>query len=175
MREIITPEPIVLEEFGIEVTPYLTLEEQQMIVKTMLTTVNHLEQQQLLVAGVIFTCTNLLDSVKEEVEQEKEGKKVERKDDKSPTYEDLIYSGLWGEILNQCPYINDAIFEIEQTVIELQSASVAIVPVLENLAVLMNKGTDILNEVQKQITDKKFGQKLSQLLEKGMKELKKEK
>lgn len=154
MKQVTTPENIILKDFDIEVTPYLTLKEQQMIVKTMLSTDNYLEQQQLMVAGIIYTCTNLLDG---EVELDAENPQPNAK---QYTYEDLVYSGVWEALLKECPYIKQAIKDIHICVKKLQSMETAMVPVLDSVTTLFDKGTEFMDTVREIIQSKEFGEKV---------------
>lgn len=91
MKDIKAGKPIILPEWDLEVIPYLMVNEIDLIIENMLNTNSVLEQQQSLVASVLVCVTDLFDG------------------DTNYTYEDVVYSGLWDDILNNCPYLKDNI------------------------------------------------------------------
>ena len=74
-----------IDKWDIDVVPYLTIETIESIVNDLITCNNGLERDMRLIADVLVACTDLYNG-DEEVHY---------------TYEDILYSGLWYDILDE--------------------------------------------------------------------------
>lgn len=94
MKQIEIQENIYLEKWNLNVTPYLTVRQIEVIVGDICKSRSPLVQQQILVGEVMVACTDILD---------------ENEENKELVYEDIVYSGMWNDILESCPYLKQGI------------------------------------------------------------------
>ena len=113
-----------IDKWDIDVVPYLTLETIESIINDLITCNNGLERDMKLIADILVACTDLYDG-KEEVHY---------------TYEDILYSGFWTDLLHACPILRDNIQVIYREVKEFNSINKAVMG-------LIDKATEKLNEI----------------------------
>lgn len=98
-------EKIVLEKWGVTVRPYLLVEDIEHIINQLLTCNNGMERDMILIADIIAVCTDLYTG----------------DEDVHYTYEEILYSGFWADIMEACPILVDNIRTIHREVAEYNS------------------------------------------------------
>ncbi len=138
-----------IDKWDIDVVPYLTLETIESIINDLITCNNGLERDMRLIADVLVACTDLYNG-KEEVHY---------------TYEDILYSGLWYDILDACPILKSNINTIYREVGEFLGLNKSLIRFVDSLTEVV-KNTDIskfdlskvdieqINGLVKKISDK---------------------
>lgn len=142
MKGLKRPENVYLEKFDINVTPYLTIEQEKKICELMLAEDDLFNRQVVLLFGVLAACTDIAED--EEVD-----------------YDTVVASGLWNDILS---LVYDYVIEIKEKVHIYESMDFALTRLcdkmtneLDNLAKAMpteSKLTELaekfLNQSEKQ-------------------------
>ena len=138
-----------IDKWDIDVVPYLTLETIESIVNDLITCNNGLERDMRLIADVLVACTDLYNG-DEEVHY---------------TYEDILYSGLWYDILDACPILRSNIDTIYREVGEFLGLNKSLIRLIDSLTEVV-KNADIskfdlskvdieqINGLVKKISDK---------------------
>lgn len=121
MLELKYNNKIHLDKWDIDVVPYLTVENMEAIINDLINCSNGMERKMRLIADVIVACTDLYDD-----------------DDANYTYEQVLYSGLWDDMLESCPYLCDNIKTIENEVKEWLSAERAIMTFFDTITSKVN-------------------------------------
>lgn len=121
MLELKYDNKIHLDKWDIDVVPYLTVENMEAIINDLINCSNGMERKMRLIADVIVACTDLYDG-----------------DDAHYTYEQVLYSGLWDDMLEACPYLCDNIKTIENEVKEWLSAERAIMTFFDTITSKVN-------------------------------------
>ena len=106
-----------IDKWDIDVVPYLTLETIESIINDLITCNNGLERDMKLIADILVACTDLYDG-KEEVHY---------------TYEDILYSGLWYDILDACPILRSNIDTIYREVGEFLGLNKSLIRFVDSL------------------------------------------
>ena len=106
-----------IDKWDIDVVPYLTIETIESIVNDLITCNNGLERDMRLIADVLVACTNLYNG-DEEVHY---------------TYEDILYSGLWYDILDACPILRSNIDTIYREVGEFLGLNKSLIRFVDSL------------------------------------------
>lgn len=122
MLKLVYDEKIHLDKWDIDVKPYLTLKEMSQVINVVIKENNYLDKKSSLIASVLILCTDLI------------------KDGETLSYEEVLYSGLWEDILLTCPVLAQNVKDIQHTVDECLS--------LENrVAVLLEVLTDKISDI----------------------------
>lgn len=121
MLELKYDNKIHLDKWDIDVVPYLTVENMEAIINDLINCSNGMERKMRLIADVVVACTDLYDN-----------------DDAHYTYEQVLYSGLWNDILEACPYLCDNIETIENEVKNWLSAERAVMTFLDSITAKIN-------------------------------------
>lgn len=116
MLELKYDEKIHLDKWGIDVVPYITIENMEVIINDLLTCNHGLERDMKLIADVLVACTDIYDDK-----------------DAKYTYEEIMYSGLWDDILNACPHLKANIEKINAEVDDMLSLNRAMITLIDNL------------------------------------------
>lgn len=145
MKNFKVAKNVYLMNGEIEIIPYLMVKEMELIINNMLQTSSLLEQQQILVANVLVCTTNLFDE----------------DTDEKYVYEDIIYSGLWNEILEKCPYLKQNIETIWKEVNKRQNLEF-------KLCAMVDSATEILNQLSQ---DRSIPHKIKSFIEMITKEV----
>ena len=106
-----------IDKWDIDVVPYLTLEAIENIINDLITCNNGLERDMRLIADVLVACTDLYNG-DEEVHY---------------TYEDILYSGLWYDILDACPILRSNIDTIYREVGEFLGLNKSLIRFVDSL------------------------------------------
>jgi hypothetical protein len=106
-----------IDKWNIDVVPYLTLETIENIINDLITCNNGLERDMRLIADILVACTDLYNS-EEEVHY---------------TYEDILYSGLWYDILDACPILRSNIDTIYREVGEFLGLNKSLIRFVDSL------------------------------------------
>lgn len=106
-----------IDKWDIDVVPYLTIETIESIVNDLITCNNGLERDMKLIADVLVACTDLYNG-DEEVHY---------------TYEDILYSGLWYDILDACPILRSNIDTIYREVGEFLGLNKSLIRFVDSL------------------------------------------
>jgi hypothetical protein len=113
-----------IEKWNIDVIPYLTIDEMTNIINDLLNCNNGLERDLRLIADILVACTDLYND----------------KEDVHYTYEDILYSGLWYDILDACPILRSNIDTIYREVGDTLSLN-------RSLMYLIDSATHIVESV----------------------------
>ena len=124
MLDLTYEKTIHIDKWDIDVVPYLSVEEMGYIINDLLTCENGLERDMKLIADVLVACTDLYN----------------QNEDVTYTYEDILYSGFWTDLLHACPILRDNIQVIYREVKEFNSINKAVMG-------LIDKATEKLNEI----------------------------
>ena len=138
-----------IDKWDIDVVPYLTLETIESIINDLITCNNGLERDMKLIADILVACTDLYDGNEED----------------HYTYEDMLYSGLWYDILDACPILKSNINTIYREVGEFLGLNKSLIRLIDSLTEVV-KNADIskfdlskvdieqINGLVKKISDK---------------------
>lgn len=110
-----------LDKWDIDVVPYLTIGNMESIINDLINCSNGIERKMRLIADIIVACTDLYDD-----------------EDVHYTYEEILYSGLWDDMLEACPYLYDNIKTIESEVKNWLSAERAVMTFLDSITAKIN-------------------------------------
>lgn len=124
MLDLTYDKKIHLDKWDIDVVPYLTVEQIGYVINDLLTCENGLERDMKLIADVLVACTDL----------------YQEAEDVIYTYEDILYSGFWYDLLNACPILQTNINTIYREVREFNSINKAVMG-------LIDKATEKLNNI----------------------------
>lgn len=119
MLELKYDQKIHLDKWNIDVIPYITIENMESIINDLLNCDYGLERDMRLMADVLVACTNLYNG----------------EEDAHYTYEEVLYSGLWDDILDACPYLKRNIEKIKEEVRDLLSVERSVVNFIDSLTV----------------------------------------
>ena len=119
MLELKYDQKVHLDKWNIDVTPYITIENMESIINDLLNCDYGLERDMRLMADVLVACTDLYNGEK----------------DAHYTYEEVLYSGLWDDILDACPYLKRNIEKIKEEVRDLLSVERSVVNFIDSLTV----------------------------------------
>ena len=111
-----------IDKWDIDVIPYLSVEEMGYIINDLLTCENGLERDMKLIADILVACTDLYN----------------QDEDITYTYEDILYSGFWYDLLDACPILRTNIETIYREVKEFNSINKSVMN-------LIDKATEKLN------------------------------
>ena len=117
MLELTYEKKVHLDKWDIDVVPYLTIEEMEHIINDLINSNNGLERDMKLVADILVACTTLYNT-EEEVHY---------------TYEDILYSGLWYDILDACPILKSNINAIYREVGEFLGLNKSLIRLIDSL------------------------------------------
>lgn len=149
MLDLTYDKTVHIDKWDIDVVPYLTLETIESIINDLITCNNGLERDMKLIADILVACTDLYNG-KEEVHY---------------TYEDILYSGLWYDILDACPILKSNINTIYREVGEFLGLNKSLIRLVDSLTEVV-KNADIskfdlskvdieqINGLVKKISDK---------------------
>lgn len=121
MLELKYDNKVHLDKWNIDVAPYLTIENMESIINDLVNCSNGIERKMRLIADIIVACTDLYDD-----------------EDAHYTYEEILYSGLWDDMLEACPYLRANIETIENEVKNWLSAERAIMTFLDSITAKIN-------------------------------------
>ena len=119
MLELKYDQKVHLDKWNIDVTPYITIENMESIINDLLNCDYGLERDMRLMADVLVACTDLYNG----------------EEDAHYTYEEVLYSGLWDDILDACPYLKKNIEKIKEEVKDLLSVERSVVNFIDSLTV----------------------------------------
>lgn len=117
MLDLTYDKTVHIDKWDIDVVPYLTLETIENIINDLITCNNGLERDMKLIADILVACTDLYNG-KEEVHY---------------TYEDILYSGLWYDILDACPILRSNIDTIYREVGEFLGLNKSLIRFVDSL------------------------------------------
>lgn len=149
MLDLTYDKTVHIDKWDIDVVPYLTIETIENIINDLITCNNGLERDMRLIADILVACTDLYNS-KEEVHY---------------TYEDILYSGLWYDILDACPILKSNINTIYREVGEFLGLNKSLIRFVDSLTQFVENAdiskldlskVDIeqINSLVKKISDK---------------------
>ena len=138
-----------LDKWDIDVVPYLTLDTIENIINDLITCDNGLERDMRLIADILVACTDLYNG-EEEVHY---------------TYEDILYSGLWYDILDACPMLRSNIQTIYREVNDFLGLNKSLIHFVDSLTNVVESvdvskldfskvDIDQINTLVKQISNK---------------------
>lgn len=130
MKEFNLPTTVHWEEYDLDVSPYLTMEECKRIADLVIIYNTPIEREECLLSSVLLCVTPLFD---------------EDNKDTVYTYEELRYSGFWDSLLKEFPYIQKGIDLIQAQIAEKESLLNTIV---DGVGAVIDGFTEALNEAQ---------------------------
>ena len=104
MLDLTYEKKVHIDKWDIDVVPYLTIDEMINIINDLLNCNNGFERDLKLIADILVACTDLYNE-----------------EDVHYSYEDVLYSGLWYDILDACPILRTNIDTIYREVNETLS------------------------------------------------------
>ena len=123
MLELKYDQKVHLDKWNIDVTPYITIENMESIINDLINCEYGLERDMRLMADVLVACTDLYNN----------------KEDAHYTYEEVLYSGLWDDILEACPYLKRNIEKIKEEVNDLLSVKRSVMNFIDALTEKINE------------------------------------
>ena len=149
MLDLTYDKKVHLDKWDIDVVPYLTLDTIENIINDLITCNNGLERDMRLIADILVACTDLYNG-EEEVHY---------------TYEDILYSGLWYDILDACPMLRSNIQTIYREVNDFLGLNRSLIHFVDSLTNVVESvdvakfdfskvDTEQINVLIKQISDK---------------------
>lgn len=108
-----------LKDWDIDVVPYLTIDTIANIVNDLINCDNGLERDLKLIADVLVACTDIYNN----------------DEDVHYTYEDILYSGFWYDLLDACPILRtniDTIYREVEDVLGLNRSLIRFIDSLTN-------------------------------------------
>ena len=117
MLELTYDKKIHLDKWDIDVVPYLTIETMSDIINDLIGCNNGLERDLKLIADILVACTDIYNG-KEEVHY---------------TYEDILYSGFWYDLLDACPILRTNIETIYREVNDVLSWEKSLIHFIDSL------------------------------------------
>ena len=108
-----------LKDWDIDVVPYLTIDTIVDIVNDLINCDNGLERDLKLIADVLVACTDIYNG----------------DEDVHYTYEDILYSGFWYDLLDACPILRtniDTIYREVEDVLGLNRSLIRFIDSLTN-------------------------------------------
>lgn len=149
MLELTYDKKVHLDKWDIDVVPYLTIENIANIIEDLLNCSNGLERDLKLIADILVACTDIYND----------------KDEVHYTYEDILYSGFWDDLLDACPILRANIETIYREVSDVLSWEKSLIRFIDSLTDVV-KSVDVskfdfsqidmeqINDLVKQISDK---------------------
>lgn len=149
MLELTYDTKVHLDKWDIDVVPYLTIENIANIIEDLLNCSNGLERDLKLIADILVACTDIYND----------------KDEVHYTYEDILYSGFWDDLLDACPILRTNIETIYREVSDVLSWEKSLIRFIDSLTDVV-KSVDVskfdfsqidmeqINDLVKQISDK---------------------
>jgi len=131
MKDIIATDRVHWEKYDMDVLPYIPVDWCKKIVDILVGYDNMIDREQGLVCDVLLCTTPLFD---------------EENDDKTYTYEQLVYSGFWDEFLTDFPYIKQGVNLILKEVARRESLVNTITEGLTGLIEGMTEGIEKAQE-----------------------------
>lgn len=134
-------EKIHLDKWDIDVVPQLTLSEMKSIVEIAKNQKSSFEVDESILGCVIAACTDIY----------KEG------EDPHYTYEQILYSGLWNDIIEACPRLASNIKTIYDKVDEERSLRKAIIGLIDNATDIiktLDLSSDTINQFLNSLEEK---------------------
>lgn len=124
-------EKIHLDKWNIDVKPYLTMSEMGLIYDAVKDIPNPLERKNVYIADVLVVCTDLYEDESANYE-----------------YEQILYSGLWNDIMTNCPMISQMLGEIEDAVKEYRSVENTLLSLVKKTTkIIDNIDMEVINEI----------------------------
>lgn len=124
-------EKIHLDKWNIDVKPYLTMSEMGLIYDAVKDIPNPLERKNVYIADVLVVCTDLYEDESANYE-----------------YEQILYSGLWNDIMTNCPMISQMLSEIEDAVKEYRSVENTLLSLVKKTTkIIDNIDMEVINEI----------------------------
>lgn len=117
MLELTYNKKVHLDKWDIDVVPYLTIDTIAEIVNDLITCSNGLERDLKLIADVLVACTDIYNGEKEI----------------HYTYEDILYSGFWYDLLDACPILRTNIETIYREVGEFLGLNKSLIRFVDSL------------------------------------------
>lgn len=116
MLELKYDEKIHLDKWDIDVTPYITVENMESIINDLINCKYGLERDMRLIADILVACTDIYNDK-----------------DAHYTYEEILYSGLWDDMLDACPRLKENIEVIKREVKDLLSVERSVMNFIDTL------------------------------------------
>lgn len=138
MVELKYGEEVYLEAYDVTITQnYLTLEQIETLVNTCLECETQLQRDEIIISSICAVCTDMYDY---------DG-------DATYTFEQVLYSGLWAEILEGAPWLKVAVEIIDREVAEYKSLNNSVVRFLDSITGLMDltNTEDVLSLITQKI------------------------
>lgn len=132
MKEITMIQKVHWEKYDIDVLPYIPIDWCKKIVDILVNYDSQIDREQGLICDVLVCTTPLFD------------------DDNEFTYEQLVYSGFWDELLTEFPYIRQGVDLILK---ELANRESLVKTITDGLTGLIEGMTEGIEKAQEEGTD----------------------
>lgn len=116
MLELKYDNKIHLDKWDIDVIPYLSMKNMESIINHLISCENGLQREMALIADILVACTDIYSD-----------KKVDY------TYEEILYSGLWDDIMEACPYLRANVDKIKSEVDDVLSVKWSLIKLIDSL------------------------------------------
>lgn len=142
MVELKYGEEIYLETYDVTITQnYLTLEQIEYLVNSCLECETQLQRDEIMISSICAVCTDMYDN---------DG-------DATYTFEQVLYSGLWANILNEAPWLKIAVDIIDREVAEYNSVNKSLVRLVNEVSELISRANadEVLSLIMQRIGEDK--------------------
>lgn len=116
MLELKYDNKIHLDKWDIDVIPYLSMKNMESIINHLISCENGLQREMALIADVLVACTDIYSDKKADY-----------------TYEEILYSGLWDDIMEACPYLRANVDKIKSEVDDVLSVKWSLIKLIDSL------------------------------------------
>lgn len=116
MLELKYDNKIHLDKWDIDVIPYLSMKNMESIINHLISCENGLQREMALIADILVACTDIYSDKKADY-----------------TYEEILYSGLWDDIMEACPYLRANVDKIKSEVDDVLSVKWSLIRLIDSL------------------------------------------
>lgn len=116
MLELKYDNKIHLDKWDIDVIPYLSMKNMESIINHLISCENGLQREMALIADILVACTDIYSDKKADY-----------------TYEEILYSGLWDDIMEACPYLRANVDKIKSEVDDVLSVKWSLIKLIDSL------------------------------------------
>lgn len=116
MLELKYNNKVHLDKWDIDVIPYLSMKNMESIINHLISCENGLQREMALIADILVACTDIYSDKKADY-----------------TYEEILYSGLWDDIMEACPYLRANVDKIKSEVDDVLSVKWSLIKLIDSL------------------------------------------
>ena len=116
MLKLTLNETVHLDKWDIDIIPYISIKNMESIINHLISCDNGMEREMALIADVLVACTDIYSD-----------------EDANYTYEEVLYSGLWDDIMEACPHIRRNIEQIKSEVDDVLSVKWSLIKFIDTM------------------------------------------